>query len=197
LTLDFGSDDGSFHSTAHAHEALLLRPKEGHDGALPSANAVAARALARLGSHFGRSDWLELAEAALEAYGQSAARAPRAFATTLSVLERLREPPLEVVTVGKAGSPDLRTLLGEIAKVYLPNATWAHAGAEQTQNGEALPLTRDKPFVDGSATLYVCRNFSCQGPIIDASMARAELARASAESLSHEFEGASDGHASP
>ncbi|HVZ35417.1 MAG TPA: thioredoxin domain-containing protein, partial [Polyangiaceae bacterium] len=64
LTLDFGSDDGSFHSTAHAHEALLLRPKEGHDGALPSANAVAARALARLGSHFGRSDWLELAEAA-------------------------------------------------------------------------------------------------------------------------------------
>jgi hypothetical protein len=183
LTLDFGSEDGSFHATAHAHEALLLRPKEGHDGALPSANAIAARALSRLGQHFGRSDWTELAQQALEAYGKSVARAPRAFASTLNVLERLHEKPLEIVAVGTPGDPGLRTLLAETAKLYLPNATWASVWPERPTSTKALPLTRGKALVDGSPALYLCRNFSCQAPIIDPRTVLGELRRLASEGM--------------
>jgi uncharacterized protein YyaL (SSP411 family) len=176
LTLDFGGEDGAFHATGRQHEELLVRRRDGNDGALPSANAVAARALVRLGQHFGRSDWTELGVAAIEAHASTLLRAPRAFATSLNVLERARARPLEVVTVGKAGSPELRELLARAATVYAPNAAWANAepgapGAEQ------LPLTRGKGLVAGGAALYLCSNFSCQAPIVEPSAVAPALER--------------------
>ena len=99
LLSDFAAEDGGFYFTAHQHEVLLLRTKEGHDGALPSANAVAARLLVRLAQHLDRSALRERGVRALEAFGAQIARAPEAFATSLSVFDRLAEPPFEVVAM--------------------------------------------------------------------------------------------------
>jgi uncharacterized protein len=167
MTLDFGGEDGAFHATARQHEELLMRRRDGHDGALPSANAVAARALARLGQHFGRSDWTELGMTALEAHALALTNTPRAFATSLNVLERRREPPLEIVAVGKRGDPALRELLARASALYLPNAAWA--SAEPGPDAEQLPLTRGKALVGGAPALYLCSNFSCQAPIVEPS----------------------------
>jgi uncharacterized protein YyaL (SSP411 family) len=166
FTLDFGGEDGAFHATARQHEELLLRRRDGHDGALPSANAVAARALTRLGQHFGRSDWTELGVGALEAHAATIERAPRAFATSLNVLERARERPTEIVTVGKPGDTKLRVLLARAACVYLPNAAWANAEPDQAE-ADQLPMTRGKLLVKGSPALYLCSNFACQAPIVE------------------------------
>jgi uncharacterized protein YyaL (SSP411 family) len=167
LTLDFGGEDGAFHATARQHEELLLRRRDGHDGALPSANAVAARALTRLGQHFGRSDWTELGVGALEAHAATIERAPRAFATSLNVLERTRERPTEIVTAGQPGDTKLRVLLARAASVYLPHAAWAHAQPEQAE-ADQLPMTRGKGLVNGSPALYLCSNFACQSPFVEA-----------------------------
>jgi len=176
LTLYFGGEDGAFHATARQHEELLVRRRDGQDGALPSANAVAARALVRLGQHFGRSDWTELGVAAIEAHAQSLLRVPRAFATSLNVLERARERPLEIVTVGKPGDPALRELLVRAATVYAPHAAWA--SAEPGRSGaDQLPLTRGKQLIAGGAALYLCSNFSCQAPIVEASAVAPALER--------------------
>jgi uncharacterized protein len=166
MVRDFRGEDGSFYATAHQHERLLVRIREGHDGALPNANAVAARALARLAHHFDRQEWRELALSALHAHGSSVARAPRAFATSLNVLDALRDGKMELVAVGAAGDPALQALLGEAAKVYLPNIAraWVAPGAVASS-----ALTQDKPLVDGAPALYVCRNFSCLRPITEAS----------------------------
>ncbi len=181
LLRDFAAEDGSFYATAHQHEPLLLRPREGHDGALPSANAVAARALARLAHHLERPEWLDLALAALEAHGVSVAGVPRAFATSLNVLELCREAPLEVVAVGRPGDAGLEALLAEAAKVYLPNAARAVIIPRTANVRSALPLARDKTLVDGVAALYVCRNFSCIAPITDPAAVGRALAEASAQ----------------
>jgi uncharacterized protein YyaL (SSP411 family) len=182
MTLDFRAEDGAFFATSRQHEQLLLRRRDGHDGALPSANAVAARALVRLGQHLGRSDWIELGLAALEAHSAALLRAPRAFATSLNVLERIRERPLEIVTVGKPGSAPLRALLAAAADVYLPNAVWASTEPERPV-AEQLPLTRDKGLVNGAAALYLCSNFACQAPITDPLAVSAALEQASADVL--------------
>ncbi|HEU4576945.1 MAG TPA: thioredoxin domain-containing protein [Polyangiaceae bacterium] len=166
MTLDFGGEDGAFHATARQHEELLLRRRDGHDGALPSANAVAARALVRLGHHFGRSDWTELGVSALEAHAATIERAPRAFATSLNVLERARERPTEVVSAGKPGDAKLRVLLARAASVYLPNAAWANAEPDLAEPDQ-LPMTRGKQLVKGSPALYLCSNFACQAPIVE------------------------------
>jgi uncharacterized protein YyaL (SSP411 family) len=174
MTLDFGAEDGAFHATSRQHEELLLRRRDGHDGALPSANAVAARALARLGQHFGRSDWTELGVIALEAHAGALANVPRAFATSLNVLERTRERPLEIVAVGKRGDPALRRLLEQASALYLPNAAWATA---EPGRAEQLPLTRGKALVGGAPALYLCSNFSCQAPIVEPSAVAPALER--------------------
>ena len=166
LTLDFGAEDGAFFFTAHQHEPLLVRRRDGHDGALPAANAVAARALVRLGHHFGRSDWTELGTSALEAHQALMTRAPRAFATSLNVLELARAEPVEIVTVGKPGDPALEALLAGAARVYLPDVAWASVWPER-RGGRSLPLTLDKSLVSGAPALYLCRNFTCQAPIVD------------------------------
>jgi uncharacterized protein YyaL (SSP411 family) len=175
LTLDFGGEDGAFHATARQHEELLVRRRDGHDGALPSANAVAARALTRLGQHFGRSDWAELGLGALEAHAATLLRAPRAFATSLNVLERARQRPLEIVAVGKPGDAGLRELLARAARVYAPHAAWA--SAEPGRPSADLPLTRGKSLVGGAAALYLCSNFACQAPIVEPSAVAPALER--------------------
>ena len=94
---------GAFFQTAHGHEALIARTREGHDGAVPSANAAAARALARLGFHLGRDDLRERALGAIRAYARAIERTPRAFATTLAVVDLLLEGPIEARHRRRAG----------------------------------------------------------------------------------------------
>jgi uncharacterized protein YyaL (SSP411 family) len=190
LLSDFGAEDGSFYATAHAHEALLVRLRDNHDGALPSANAVAARVLVRLGHHLDRREWIERGTAALEAHGASIARAPRAFATSLNVLEACREGALEVVAVGRAGDPSLVALLREAAKVYLPHAARAFVDPAQSAASvwpTPLPLLEGKLLVSGAPALYVCRNFSCLSPVTKPGEVVSALASASADTLARAF----------
>src|SRR5207247_1802124 len=86
---DFADEGGGFFSTARDHEALIVRHREGHDGATPSPNAVSARALARLSFHLDRGEWREAAARAVRAYGKAIARQPRAFTTSLALVDLL------------------------------------------------------------------------------------------------------------
>jgi aryl-alcohol dehydrogenase-like predicted oxidoreductase len=167
MIADFGDDDaGAFYQTAHRHEALIARPREGHDGALPSANGVAARVLARLGLHLGRDDLKSRALAAIRAYGRAIERSSRAFATTLSVVDLLLEGPVELAFVGEAGSPGRTVLEAAVAQHYLPNRVIAHgAPAGATALSSELPLLAGKALVGGQPALYVCRDFACQAPV--------------------------------
>jgi uncharacterized protein len=164
---DFAAEDGAFYATAHQHEALIVRHREGHDGAIPNANAVAAGALFRIARHMDRAEWRDLAIRALEAHGATMQRAPRAFAASWLALERCRERPVEVVAVGKPGSPELTALLAEVARAFLPDATFAMRWPGHWSSLDT-PLLRGKELVAGAPALYVCRNFECLRPITDA-----------------------------
>jgi uncharacterized protein len=161
---DFGDAGGAFFSTAVEHERLVARPREGHDGALPNANAVAARVLSRLSRHFAREDLAERARAAIEAYGSLMARSPRSFATSLAVIDFLDSPPAELAVVGRRSAPDREALEAELGRRYLPNHVLGHADPDAPEPRE-LPLLSGKTAVDGRAALYVCRNFACQAPV--------------------------------
>jgi hypothetical protein len=160
-------DSGSFFATAHHHERLLLRHREGADGATPSANASAACALARLAYHLDRGAWRDAAARAIKAYGRSITAYPRAFGKSLCVVDFLLEGPVELALVGHEGASDLDALRRAIAAHYLPNRIQGVRDPQHPSEGDALPLLRDKTPVDGRATLYVCRDFTCRAPITD------------------------------
>ena len=174
---DFGDDPrgGAFFHTGKDHERLIARTREGHDGALPNPNAIAARALVRLGRHFDRPDFLERAARALEAYGSSIARLPRAFASSLNVFSMLTEPAVELCITGTPGTPERDAIERAAARVFLPNRVVAHV--DPARPHPALPLTRDKGLVAGKPALYVCRNYACEAPITDPSLVPGALAR--------------------
>ena len=134
------------------------------DGATPSANAVAASALARLSFHFDRDDWRRAAITAIRAYGRQITRYPRAFAKSLAVVDFLTEGPVELALVGHELRDDLRAIREAVAHCYLPNRIVATGSPEHPSS---LPLLRDRPAVSGKPTLYICRNYTCRQPITD------------------------------
>ena len=163
LMTDFlDREHGGFFTTAEGHESLILRAREGTDGAVPSANAVAASVLARLSFHFDRQDWRDASIGAVRAYGRQISRYPRAFAKSLAVTDFLTEGPVELAFIGEA--PALRALRDAVAEQYLPNRIVAtgHPSAPSS-----LPLLAGKQTVGGDPALYICRNFSCRQPVTD------------------------------
>ena len=116
----------------------------------------------------GRSDYRERAARALRAYGKLVERSPRSFATSLCVVDYLLQSPLELVLVGAPGEPGYETLRKALGERYLPNAIFAHVDPADAEPS-TLPLSHGKALVFGKAALYVCQNFTCSAPIVDAS----------------------------
>jgi uncharacterized protein len=174
----FAAEGGGFYSTARDHERLIVRHREGHDGAVPAANAAAAHALARLSFHLDREDLRDTARAAVAAYGTAIRRAPHAFAKSLLVVDLLEAGPVELVFVGPRGAPEVEALRREVGSHFLPHRVVAHRDPEAVDGG--LPLLRGKELVAGRAALYVCRGSTCLPPMTDPAEVRAKLTGAAA-----------------
>ncbi|BFU97053.1 MAG: conserved protein of unknown function [Nitrospira sp.] len=156
---------GGFFTSSREHEALIMRSREGPDGATPSGNAVAAFALARLAHHCDRQDFREAAVSAIRAYGKQITRYPRAFAKSLAVVDFLTEGPLEIALVGRKDDPKLQSFTDALRSIYLPNRILAVT--QQEDGRSAHPLLSGKTAVNGNAALYLCRNYTCRRPITD------------------------------
>jgi uncharacterized protein YyaL (SSP411 family) len=164
------AESGAFFNTSRGHEELLLRYRDGADGATPAANAVAAAVLARLSYHLDQPEMRGTAATSMAAYGEVINRVPNAFARSLAVVDFLAEGPLEIAIVGVREAPDTEALRAEVGRQYMPNLVQAIADPADQDNG--LPLVRGKQLLDGRAALYVCRNYSCQSPITDQDQVR-------------------------
>ncbi|MBX3237103.1 MAG: DUF255 domain-containing protein [Nitrospiraceae bacterium] len=157
-------EHGAFFTTASGHEHLIIRSREGPDGATPSGNSVAASVFARLSVHGAREDFRQAAIGAIRAYGRPIGRYPRAFAKSLAVVDFLMQGPIELAFVGSPTDPGMTSLKGAVVARFLPNRICAYADpATPTEH----PLLAGKTAVDGKAALYVCRNFACQRPVTD------------------------------
>jgi len=173
LVLDlYQAPEGGFYSTSRFNEALLLRHREGHDGATPSANACAALALARLSVHFDRASFREAANSALKAYGVGIERQPRAYPTSLLVLDFLRHGPLEVALVGDSEDPRTQALERALAEPLLTRRVIARSDGKTEASH---PLLRGKSLMEGAPAAYLCRNYACERPVTDPASLRSAL----------------------
>jgi uncharacterized protein YyaL (SSP411 family) len=124
---------GCFGSPGPGDDLLFLQ-KPLYDGAIPSGNTLAARALLRLAGHLGRPGFQYSAERILRCAGPLMERAPGGFLGMLSALD-LAESPLSVVIAGAPGDPATRALLAEARRPFLPNLLLSLVAADP-----ALPL---------------------------------------------------------
>ena len=161
LMLFHDDDGGGFFTTGHDAEALIVRTKDIFDGATPSANAVAALALARLGSLTGLDRFTETAREVVTIFGDLLTRHPTAFAHTVLTASFLVEGITEVVVTG-----DRPDLVDVVRDRWMPGAVLAWG--EPT----ASPLWEDR----SENLAFVCRNYSCRLPADGADTLAEQLA---------------------
>jgi uncharacterized protein len=149
-------DHGGFFFTADDHETLIHRSRSFSDEAVPSGNAVAARALTRLGLLAGETRYLDSAARTLRAAWPSLDRYPHGHASMLVALEEHLDPPEIVIVRG----PEARTWCDELAKVYSPRQL-AFAIPDDAQLPSALA---EKKVLDATVA-YVCVGMTCSEPI--------------------------------
>jgi uncharacterized protein YyaL (SSP411 family) len=160
--------DGGFFYTGKSHEELIVRSKDYMDNATPSGNSVAAEVLLRLAVLTGREDYSRRAVTVLRLIGDMIRRYPSAFGRALGALDFYLSSPKEIVIMGENGAPDMRALLREVWKPYLPNKVVVQSSGEDARASQIVPLLRERTMIDGHATAYVCESYTCQKPVTSA-----------------------------
>jgi uncharacterized protein len=169
----FGDQDGGgFFQTGSDAEALVVRPKELFDNAMPSGNSAAALVLLRLALLTGDVEYERAGVGALRVVRDLMATAPTGLGQALSALGLYVGRSREVAIVGERGAEDTNRLVREVHGRFLPNVVLA-AGAPGKEGG--VPLLADRPGVDGKATAYVCERFACRMPVTDPEVLAAQL----------------------
>jgi uncharacterized protein YyaL (SSP411 family) len=159
---------GGFYFTGVDAEALLARAKEVYDGAMPSGNSVAAMALLRVARMTGDTSLEERAQALVRAFSGIAARFPSAHTQLMCAVDFALGPSGEIVLAGESGARDVRAMLGEVRRRYLPrHVVLLNAPGEARILHAIAPALRAQGPVDGRAAAYVCENFACKSPVTD------------------------------
>ncbi len=172
LLAHYLDDSGLLAMTADDSEALVARPVELTDGATPSASAVAARALVRLGALGDRPDLVTAGEQ-----------------VATSILARAPEPLLvaahgiAVATIADLGITEVTvgppTATAEAVAALVAVVRRRHTPTGVLRIGELAAGTADAGIGERWAT--VCRRSTCLAPVAEPSQLVAALAQVEAE----------------
>jgi uncharacterized protein len=169
LELFFDADGGGFFASAADDATLVLRLKEEHDGAEPSANSVSVRNLARLAAMLHRDDWHRLAQQTVEAFRPQLEHEPSALPALSAAASWLDGSSQQVLIHGEAGAASTRRMLAEVwsrpptrqVLVRIDDRSHAFFAAR-------VPMVAELPQpAPAQAVAYVCRGFTCQLPTSD------------------------------
>ncbi len=155
----------AFRTTGEDAEALIARPIDTHDGAIPSANSVAAAALLRLAALTGEARYRDHAVAVIEAMAPALGSNPMAFAGMVAAADLARRGLTEVVVTG-----DRPDLLAAIRARYLPGVVvaWGEQFDSPIWEGRTGPST--------SGLAFVCHDYACRAPASNAEDLAVQLA---------------------
>jgi uncharacterized protein YyaL (SSP411 family) len=159
VRLFWDEETGGFFSTGHDAEALVVRPKEFVDGAVPATNSVAVNALLRVTALSDDHHLRSAAEGTVDLARPLLERHPGALADLVAALPMVRGRQ-EIVVTGDRGD-----LLGEVRRHWLPAAVLAWGEPDDS------PLFAGRS--DGAA--YVCRGFACGMPATEVAELNTQL----------------------
>jgi len=171
----FGDAAGGWFSTTGTDASVLVRMKEDYDGAEPSATSIGAGNLLLLAHLTGDDDAARAAGRAIASTADTLTRMPRAVPMMLAVLSSFHAGFAQVVVAGPRDGADTRALLDVVASVYLPSSVVVPYDPADQAMATELPWLAPLRTIDGRATAYVCRGFTCDRPVTDPAALRAML----------------------
>ncbi|MYD74074.1 MAG: thioredoxin domain-containing protein, partial [Chloroflexi bacterium] len=160
-------DGGGFFTVGRDGEQLIAQRKPSQDGATPSGNALAARALARMYALTADGRYADLIEAMRATFSAYLSKAPTMLGLFVSVEDWLTDHR-SVALVGPADDPEIDRMR---------RALWSGEPRplvvmQQSAGTTVVPQLADKPQQDGRPTAYVCQAFACSAPVHSAAELR-------------------------
>jgi uncharacterized protein YyaL (SSP411 family) len=162
LDLFWDEENGGLFTVGRDAPALVANPKETFDGATPSANAVGALALVRLGALTGVERYTE--HARIIVAGLPVGDHPAGFSHASYVCHLLARGVTEVVIPGRGDHAQ------HLVDTY--RATWQPFAVLAWGDAYDSPLWEGRS--EGNA--YVCRDYVCELPVSDGSALAERLA---------------------
>ena len=74
--------------------------------------------------------------------------------------------------MGDPATPDFRELSAAVAMQYVPSLVLAGGPPGEARG---IALLEGRPMVAGRATAYVCRQYTCEAPTVDAGALAAQV----------------------
>lgn len=160
---------GLYFTSEDLNDELIVRPKEVYDGAIPSGNSVAALNLMRLSRLTGDETLAAKAIAIGKAFSQQVQRAPMGHTQLMSALDFWSNQSFEVVIVGEPGREDAQAMLQKLNTPFIPNKVvlFRPDGEAEHAITKIAPFTKYQNSLNGKATAFVCKNFTCNAPTTD------------------------------
>jgi len=166
---------GQFYDTPADHEALITRPRDVTDNAIPSGTSLAVELLLRLAELSRDAEPARRAAWVLESLAEPMTRYPSAFAHLLLAADMHVHGAVELALVGDPQSGDFGALATAAASVYVPSLVLAGG---RPGVSEGVGLLADRNTLALQATAYVCRQYLCDAPTRDAAALPQQLVHA-------------------
>jgi uncharacterized protein YyaL (SSP411 family) len=122
-------------------------------------------ALLRLSRLCDRGDYREAAERAFLAAGEILTKQSAACGALLSALDRYWHDNEQIV-LAVNDSEAMSRFRPRLMKAFRPHATISWVIGDAPDSGPMIALNRNRGAIGGEPTLYVCRDFACEQPII-------------------------------
>ena len=158
-------EKGGFYFNSDISEELLIRSKEIYDGAIPSGNSVSTNNFIKLGRLLYKTDYEDLADNLLEAFGAKINRYGPAYSQNLLAIDFIEGPTYEIVIVGN-NSKKVDLILKELHNHKHDRKVIIHIN-DKNRNKlvKIIPFLDNFPAHDDNEPwIYVCKNFACELP---------------------------------
>jgi uncharacterized protein len=170
------AEQGGYFQSPATDASIVLRLKDDHDGAEPSANSLAAGNLLRLAALTHDERRAERGRQTILALRKSWTQTPWSLPAMLVAMERALEVPRQVVIVGDPETVATRELIAEVlARPSRRRAVLVLSGRPEEQwLTERAPALAAMAVLSNRPAAFVCEAFACQAP----ATTRAELQEA-------------------
>lgn len=155
--------NGAYFFTDGQDPDLLLRTKEGMDGALPNANAVSALNLLHFRDLEGEEEFGTKAQGIFETFSSLLSEYPYALSQMCLAYDYDCDENFQLAILSLKDSPQDRAGLQKIQRGFYPSLVLAKGPPGQDMPG----LLKQRELSGDRTTLYLCRGHTCQAPSHD------------------------------
>jgi hypothetical protein len=169
IDLFWDAEHGFFSFSGIGNEELIGSANDFYDGATPAGNSVALLNLVKLAAITADRKYREIADRMSRGIVVEAEQYPPGYTMFLNAVDYLLGPKGEIVIAGEAGAKATGEALALINRIFSPNKVvmLKRPGREGAKLEKLAAYTEFQPLIDGRTTIYLCRDSSCEKPIVE------------------------------